>query len=237
MSEKYLGKNFDIHGGGLDLVFPHHENEIAQSCCANKTDKFANYWLHNGYVTYNKEKMSKSLGNIVTMQKMKNKINGQVIRLALLSSHYKQPLDWNEKLVSESQSTLDKWYSLYEPVKDSNLDDDLVSPLLEDLNTPGFIAKLHLLYEKASKGDKSSKKLFLEGCKLIGLMEENQESWKNFKKTKINIDENTIELKIKERESARKKGNYKLADDIRKELEENGISIEDKNNKTIWKYK
>ena len=88
MSEKYLGKNFDIHGGGLDLVFPHHENEIAQSCCANKTDKFANYWLHNGYVTYNKEKMSKSLGNIVTMQKMKNKINGQVIRLALLSSHY-----------------------------------------------------------------------------------------------------------------------------------------------------
>ena len=145
MSEKYLGKNFDIHGGGLDLVFPHHENEIAQSCCANKTDKFANYWLHNGYVTYNKEKMSKSLGNIVTMQKMKNKINGQVIRLALLSSHYKQPLDWNEKLVNESQSTLDKWYSLYEPVKDSNLDDNLLSPLLEDLNTPGFIAKLHLL--------------------------------------------------------------------------------------------
>ena len=237
MSEKYLGKNFDIHGGGLDLVFPHHENEIAQSCCANKTDKFANYWLHNGYVTYNKEKMSKSLGNIVTMQKMKNKINGQVIRLALLSSHYKQPLDWNEKLVSESQSTLDKWYSLYEPVKDSNLDDNLVSPLLEDLNTPGFISKLHLLYEKASKGDKSSKKLFLEGCKLIGLMEENQESWKNFKKTKINIDENTIELKIKERENARKKGNYKLADDIRKDLEDNGISIEDKNNKTIWKYK
>ena len=121
--------------------------------------------------------------------------------------------------------------------EESNLDDDLASPLLEDLNTPGFISKLHLLYEKASKGDKSSKKLFLEGCKLIGLMEENQESWKNFKKTKINIDENTIELKIKERENARKKGNYKLADDIRKELEENGISIEDKNNKTIWKYK
>ena len=93
------------------------------------------------------------------------------------------------------------------------------------------------MYEKASKGDKSSKKLFLEGCKLIGLMEENQESWKNFKKTKINIDENTIKLKIEERENARKKGNYKLADDIRRELEDNGISIEDKNNKTIWKYK
>ena len=104
MSEKFLGKNFDIHGGGLDLIFPHHENEIAQSCCANKVDKFANYWLHNGYVTFNKEKMSKSLGNIVTIEKMRKTINGQVIRFALLSSHYKQPLDWNENLLSELSS-------------------------------------------------------------------------------------------------------------------------------------
>ena len=102
-----LGKNFDIHGGGLDLIFPHHENEIAQSCCANKVEKFANYWLHNGYVTFNKEKMSKSLGNIVTIEKMRKTINGQVIRFALLSSHYKQPLDWNENLIKESQNTLD----------------------------------------------------------------------------------------------------------------------------------
>ena len=93
MSEKSLGLPFDIHGGGMDLIFPHHENEIAQSCCANKVDKFANYWLHNGYVTFNKEKMSKSLGNIVTIEKMRKTINGQVIRFALLSSHYKQPLD------------------------------------------------------------------------------------------------------------------------------------------------
>ena len=115
--------------------------------------------------------MSKSLGNIITIQKMRGVINGQVIRLALLSSHYKQPLDWNEKLVSESQNTLNKWYNLYEPTNESNLTDDLINPLLEDLNTPGFISKLHSLYEKATKGDKSSKKLFLEGCKLIGLME------------------------------------------------------------------
>ena len=106
MSEKFLGKNFDIHGGGLDLVFPHHENEIAQSCCANKTNNFANYWLHNGFVTFDKEKMSKSIGNIVMISKLRENINGQVVRLALLSSHYKQPLDWNEKLIKESQNTL-----------------------------------------------------------------------------------------------------------------------------------
>ena len=114
MSEKFLGKKFDIHGGGLDLVFPHHENEIAQSRCANKTNNFANYWLHNGFVTFDKEKMSKSIGNIVAIHKLRENINGQVVRLALLSSHYKQPLDWNEKLIKESQNTLNKLYGLFE---------------------------------------------------------------------------------------------------------------------------
>ena len=237
MSEKFLGKNFDIHGGGLDLVFPHHENEIAQSCCTNKTDKFANFWLHNGYVTFKKEKMSKSLGNIVTIKKMRGTINGQVIRLALLSTHYKQPLDWNENLIKESQNTLDKWYTQFENTEKDDLNEDLLEPLLEDMNTPGFISKLHLLYDKASKGDNSSKKLFLAGCKLIGLLEEDLETWKKFKKTKSKIDENTIKNKIKDRENARKKGDYKLADTIRKELENNGILIEDKGDKTTWKYK
>ena len=237
MSEKFLGKNFDIHGGGLDLVFPHHENEIAQSCCANKINKFANYWLHNGYVTFNKEKMSKSLGNIVTIEKMRGTINGQVIRLALLSTHYKQPLDWNENLIKESQNTLDKWYTQFENTKQGDLSEDLLKPLLEDINTPGYISKLHSLYDKASKGDSTSKKLFLTGCKLIGLLEEDLESWKKFKKTKSNIDEQTIKNKIKDRENARKKANYKLADDIRKDLENRGVIIEDKGNKTTWRYK
>ena len=237
MSEKYLGKNFDIHGGGLDLVFPHHENEIAQSCCANKTDKFANYWLHNGYVTFNKEKMSKSLGNIITIEKMRKTINGQVIRLALLSSHYKQPLDWNENLIKESQNTLDKWYTQFEKNKEDVLNQDLLEPLLEDINTPGYIAKLHLLFDKASKGDNSSKKLFLAGCKLIGLLEEDLETWYKFKKARSKVDEKTIQSKIKDRDLARKKGDYKLADNIRKELESKGVIIEDKDNKTIWKYK
>ena len=237
MSEKFLGKNFDIHGGGLDLIFPHHENEIAQSCCANKVDKFANYWLHNGYVTFNKEKMSKSLGNIVTIEKMRKTINGQVIRLALLSSHYKQPLDWNENLIKESQNTLDKWYTQFENTEEGVLNQDLLKPLLEDINTPGYIAKLHSLYDKASKGDMSAKKLFLTGCKLIGLLEEDIEIWNKFKKTRSKIDEKTIQSKINEREDARNKGDYKLADSIRKELENSGIIIEDKDNKTTWKYK
>ena len=237
MSEKFLGKQFDIHGGGLDLVFPHHENEIAQSCCANKTENFANYWLHNGFVTFDKEKMSKSIGNIVTINKLRENINGQVIRLALLSSHYKQPLDWNEKLIKESQNTLDKWYSQFEKVNPEELHDDVIKPLQEDLNTPEYIAKLHSLFEESSKGNKSSKVKFLLACQQIGLLEESKESWENFKKSKVKVDENFINQKIKDRNEARKKGNYKLADSLRKELEDKGVIIKDKQDKTTWKYK
>ena len=237
MSEKFLGKNFDIHGGGLDLVFPHHENEIAQSCCANKTNKFANYWIHNGFVTFDKEKMSKSLGNIVTINNLSQSVNGQVIRLALLSTHYKQPLDWSEKLIKESQNTLDKWYNQFEKVDTVDLDDDILKPLLEDLNTPAFISKLHSLYEESTKGNKSSKIKFLNACKLVGLLDEDIDLWKDFKKSKVKVDESFIKQKIKDRNNARKKRNYKLADLIRKELENNGVIIEDKQDNTLWKYK
>ena len=237
MSEKFLGEKFDIHGGGQDLIFPHHENEIAQSCCANKIDNFANYWVHNGFVTFDKEKMSKSLGNIVAIHKLKENINGQVVRLALLSSHYKQPLDWNEKLIKESQNTLNKWYNQYEKTNSIEFEEDTLHPLLDDLNTPKYIAKLHSLYEETSKGDKSSKVKFLSACKLIGLLEEDRESWESFKKSKAHVDENFINQKIKDRNKARKEENYKLADIIRKELENKGIIIEDKQDQTIWKYK
>ena len=237
MSEKFLGKKFDIHGGGLDLIFPHHENEIAQSRCSNKTDNFANYWVHNGFVTFDKEKMSKSIGNIVTIHKLRENINGQVVRLALLSSHYKQPLDWNEKLIKESQNTLDKWYSQFEKIDSVEFQEDVLLPLLEDLNTPEYISKLHVLYEESSKGNKSSKVKFLSACKLIGLLEEDKESWESFKKSKAHVDENFIKQKIKDRNKARKEGNYKLADTIRNELEKNGVIIEDKQDQTNWKYK
>tara|TARA_B110000196_G_scaffold297154_1_gene288022 strand:+ start:389 stop:1747 length:1359 start_codon:yes stop_codon:yes gene_type:complete len=237
MSEKFLGKQFDIHGGGLDLVFPHHENEIAQSCCANKTKNFANYWLHNGFVTFDKEKMSKSIGNIVTINKLRENINGQVVRLALLSSHYRQPLDWNEKLIKESQNTLDKWYGQFEKINSEELENDVLEPLQEDLNTPEYIAKLHSLFEDSSKGKKSLKVKFLSACQQIGLLEEDKQSWENFKKSKVHVDENFIYQKIKARNDARKKENYELADVLRKELEDVGIIIEDKQNQTTWKYK
>ena len=237
MSEKFLGKKFDIHGGGLDLIFPHHENEIAQSRCANKTDNFANYWVHNGFVTFDKEKMSKSIGNIVMIHKLRANINGQVVRLALLGSHYKQPLDWNEKLIKESQNTLNKWYSQFEKTDSVEFQEDVLHSLLEDLNTPEYISKLHLLYDESSKGNKSSKVKFLSACKLIGLLEEDKESWESFKKSKAHVDENFINQKIKDRNKARKEENYKLADTIRKELENNGVIIEDQQDQTNWKYK
>ena len=237
MSEKFLGKKFDIHGGGLDLVFPHHENEIAQSRCANNTNNFANYWVHNGYVTFSKEKMSKSIGNIVAVKKLRETVNGQVVRLSLLSSHYKQPLDWSDKLINESKKILDKWYSQFDQTTSEEIPDDILDPLLEDLNTPEYISKLHLLYDKASRGNKSSKARFSSSCKLIGLFDEDVKSWENFKKQRAKVDEVFIHQKIINRNNARKKGDYKLADTIRKELETNGVIIEDKKDETTWKYK
>ena len=235
MSEKYLGKNFDIHGGGLDLIFPHHENEIAQSCCNNNTKSFANYWVHNGFVTINNEKMSKSLKNIVSISDAVNEYGGQVVRLALLSAHYSQPLDWNDKLLNEQKSVIDKWYNLYSENFDYFSDIDEV--LLDDLNTPGFIAKIHELYNAAIKGDKEKKTKFNQACRLIGLFNISKNDWENSKKRKINVSEVFIKEKIKQRTNAKKAGDFLLADKIRKELLSKGILIEDQKDKTIWKFK
>jgi len=236
MSEKYLGKQFDIHGGGLDLIFPHHENEIAQSCSNNSSEKFSNYWVHNGFVTINKEKMSKSLGNVISISEAVKKYSGQVVRLTLLSAHYSQPLDWNDKLLEDQKTTIEKWYQLYE---DTNLEIplDIIDTLLDDLNTPGFIAKIHELYNAANKGDDKSKKLFNSACKLIGLFDLNKNEWENLKKTNTDISEDLILKKIAARSTAKKNRDFKLADQIRDELLNKGVIIEDKKDKTIWKYK
>ncbi len=236
MSEKYLGKNFDIHGGGLDLIFPHHENEIAQSCCNNKTENFANYWVHNGFVTMNKEKMSKSLGNIITISDAVNKYSGQVVRLALLSAHYSQPLDWNESLLQSQKNTIDKWYKLFDEPNNENIL-DISECLLDDLNTPGFIAKIHKLYNDANSGDKKSRNLFNSACRMLGLFNLSKTEWNNFKKNNIEINESFINEKILERTKAKKDKNFKLSDKIRDELLNKGIIIEDQKDKTIWKYK
>jgi cysteinyl-tRNA synthetase len=236
MSEKYLGKNFDIHGGGLDLIFPHHENEIAQSCCNNATNNFANYWIHNGFVTMNKEKMSKSLGNIIKISDAVKKYSGQVVRLALLSAHYSQPLDWNEQLLLNQNNTIDKWYNLYEKTNNEEIL-SVCETLFDDLNTPGFIAKIHELYNNAQKGDNKSKKLFNSSCRLLGLFDISKDEWESFKKSKYKISEEVILKKIKQRIEARDNSNFELADKIRDELLDKGIIIEDKKDKTSWKFK
>ncbi|MEC7137410.1 MAG: cysteine--tRNA ligase [Pseudomonadota bacterium] len=236
MSEKYLGKVFDIHGGGLDLIFPHHENEIAQSCCNNSTDNFANYWVHNGFVTINKEKMSKSLGNIITISDAVKKYSGQVVRLALLSAHYSQPLDWNNELLENQKNTLDKWYKLYQEQKNQETM-DVTDILLDDLNTPGFIAKIHELYNQAITGDLKKKALFNSACRFIGLFNISKTEWQNLKKKQIKISEDYIESKIEQRIKAKNSGNYALADKIREELLKAGILIEDEKGKTKWRYK
>ncbi len=238
MSKKFLDNEFDIHGGGRDLIFPHHENEIAQSRCANETKSLAKYWLHNGFITMSNEKMAKSQGNILKISSFKNKMSGQVLRLALINSHYRQPLDWNDQLIKNCQKTLDKWYLVYKKVdKINSIPDNVLEPLLDDLNTPAYIARLHELYDKALSGVNSDKQLFNQACNLIGLLLEDKEKWNSYKKTNIKITEKEILNKIKERNIARKNKNFKLADNIRDELFENGILIEDKDDTTSWKYR
>mgnify|MGYP006076779591 CR=1 FL=1 len=237
MSEKYLGKTFDIHGGGLDLLFPHHENEIAQSCANNSTDILANYWVHNGFLTMNKDKMSKSLGNTQTITEALEKYNGQVIRLALLSAHYKQPLDWSDNLLQQSKATLEKWYELYDETEKKTENDDTFSCLLDDLNTPKYFAKLHELYNVASRGDKNKRIEFNDACRLIGIFNQKKDVLSKQKKAASNIDEKYILQKIEERIKARKAGDYRLADKIREELSIKGIDIKDKNDNTEWEYK
>ena len=238
MAKKFLGDQFDIHGGGLDLIFPHHENEIAQSVCANDTKYFAKYWIHNGFITMDNEKMAKSLGNIVLINELRKKNHGQTIRLALLGTHYRQPLDWTNELINSSKNILDKWYEQYTKVNETNLfDKDILKPLLDDLNTPAYISNLHVLYEKAKKGSEKEKIQFNSACNLVGLLIEDKNSWQNYKKERVLISEKEILRKIDQRNKARKDKKFSQADKIRDELEKMGILIEDKDDKTSWKYK
>ena len=236
MSKKFLGNEFDIHGGGIDLIFPHHENEIAQSRCANDTKVFANYWLHNAFITMSNEKMAKSQGNILKIKDFRNKVSGQVLRLALISAHYKQPLDWSDKLLTDCQNTIDKWYNVYLP-SNKDLNDELLKPLYDDINTPGYIANLHQLYDKANKGSDEDKKVFNSACNFIGLLQETKEEWLNHKKVKVDITEDEIKNKINLRNKARLDKDYKEADNIRDYLLDKGVLIEDKDGKTIWNFR
>ena len=238
MSKEYLGSEFDIHGGGIDLLFPHHENEIAQSRCANNTKNFANYWVHNAFITMSNEKMAKSQGNILKIKDFKDNVNGQVLRLALMSSHYKQPLDWNDKLLEDCKNTIEKWYEVYLTLnKPSKIPNEILLPLYDDLNTPGYIANLHKLFDLAMSGDDEDKKIFISACNFIGILNETKKEWLDFKKKKSLISEKDILKNIELRNKARKNKDYNEADKIRDELLDKGVLIEDKDGKTSWKFK
>ena len=249
MSEKTLGLPFDIHGGGRDLTFPHHENEIAQSCCStadiSKPNSYANYWMHNGFVTINGEKMSKSLGNIILVKDLANEYHGEVIRLALMSSHYRQGLDWNEKIIHQSKKLLDKLYKILLDLKLEDLveiqNDSWIDPLMDDLNTPGFIANVNVLvksYLSASKEEKGilKSKLVLLGS-LLGILQEDPNSWFESDKLDKNINEEEIEALIVERNEAKMNKDFEKADVIRAELMSKGIELMDSSSGTSWKLK
>jgi len=238
MSKKFLGNEFDIHGGGIDLLFPHHENEIAQSRCANDTKVFANYWVHNAFITISNEKMAKSQGNILKINDFKEKVSGQILRFALMSAHYKQPLDWNDKLLKECKNTIDKWYQIYLSLKTPlKIPNEMLLPLYDDLNTPGYISNLHNLFDKAKNGNENDKKIFISACNFVGLLNETKDQWLEFKKKKSLISEQDIIKKIDLRNKARENKDYKEADRIRNELLDKGVLIEDKDGKTVWKFR
>jgi len=251
MSKKYLGDQFDIHGGGIDLIFPHHENEIAQSRCANDTKMFANYWVHNGFITLSNEKMAKSQGNILSINQIKDWGAGQVLRLALMSSHYRQPLDWSENLYQSSKNTIQKWYdgvdkkNYFPPKsiqkklleKSVKIPDNILEPLYDDLNTPGYIANLHKLFEKTVKGNENDIKIFISACNLIGLLLESKEDWLFTRFKSMTLEGKVIDERIKLMDKARENKDYRVSDKIRKELFDNGIEIVNKDGKTTWKLK
>ena len=241
MSEKLLGKTFDIHGGGQDLIFPHHENEIAQSECANG-EKFANYWVHNGFVTVEGNKMAKSDGNFVTVNELKEKYQGEVIRLTMILTHYRQPLNWTNDNLQESKKTLDKWYHYFsevdfKPDLSVMIDENVMNALNDDMNTPQAIAELHKLFKNCKSDDQDSLNQFFISAQFLGLMNDEPSQWLSWGKDNIGVDQNKIESLISQRNAARANKDFAEADRIRDELENLGIALEDKGAETTWKVK
>jgi len=229
MAEKHLGPVFDIHGGGIDLVFPHHENEVAQSRCAHGTPTMANVWMHNGFLTAPEgEKMSKSLGNFTTIHALRERWPGEALRLALLSTHYRQPLPWSDKVIADARRTLDHWYELTADVADgAPLCADVLEALQDDLNTPQAIAALHALRTEASKGARSAAACLKSSARLMGLLQATNADWKAWRPAALAGDDAKIEALIAGRSAARKAKNFKEADRIRDELTAMGIQLKD----------
>ena len=246
MSEKTLGLPFDIHSGGMDLVFPHHENEIAQTCSLHKNhdpDSFAHFWFHNGFVNVEGEKMSKSIGNIRLVHDLKNQYSGEVLRLTLLSAHYRQPLNWTKEIIDQNSKMLDRLYRSLKDLQDieltsENLSNDVMESLLDDLNTPKLLAHLNTLTNKLSTANKNEKinikNNLIAAGKILGIMKEDPDVWLGYNQSS-NPEKEEIEGLINQRNEARRDKDFKLADEIRDKLKIKGIEIEDTNNGTIWR--
>ena len=254
MSSKYLSNNFDIHGGGADLQFPHHENEIAQSICANKGSFYAKYWIHNGFLTVNGEKMSKSLKNFFTVHDiLDKKIPGVVIRYLLLSSHYHKPLDFNEKALLDAKKSMDKFYSVFEKIEEikpnllnknngqnNKFLNEIITALSDDLNTPAAFAILHVLVKEIRLFTGEQKRDLIvnmaECLEFLGLFDQ---KYFTRNSSESEIDEKYILQQIELRKVAKAKKNYQLSDQIRNDLLVNhGIILEDKpGGEVIWSKK
>jgi cysteinyl-tRNA synthetase len=234
MSWKHLGEQFDIHGGGIDLVFPHHENELAQTCCAFHENRMANFWMHNGFLQVESEKMSKSLGNFVTIRELLADWPGEVLRLNMLRTHYRSPIDWTLKGVMESAKALDDWYQVAGDTKGGSPDETILEALADDLNTPQMIASLYGLRNRAASGNQQGCEHFAASLRLLGFLSESVAAWKGQKQQAKGIDTKQIERLISERTAARARKDFKESDRIRDELAAMGVIIKDSREGTTW---
>jgi cysteinyl-tRNA synthetase len=245
MSEQILGETIDIHGGGMDLVFPHHENERAQSTCAHGGKPFARYWLHNGFLTMNSEKMAKSVGNVLLVHDLVKQHPGEAIRLALLNGHYRQPLDWTDETVPNARKQLDRLYGALRALESVQAAPGVKAPaavveaLEDDLNTPQALAGLFELAHAANTAPASEhpkiKAALLDAAGLLGLLQQSPEAWFKWAPAGKGVDAATIEGLIAERNAARKAKNYAEGDRIKRTLAGMGVVIEDTPAGTRWK--
>jgi cysteinyl-tRNA synthetase len=233
MSWKHLGETFDIHGGGIDLVFPHHENELAQTCCAFHIERMANVWMHNGFLQVESEKMSKSLGNFFTIRELLADWPGEVLRLNMLKTHYRSPLDWTVKSVEETAKTLDDWYAVAADAEAGQPSAAVIEALSDDLNTAQMIAVLHGLRHAASTSEQSRKE-FSGSLRLLGFLSESATQWEGRKRQASGIDPAHVNALIADRTAARARKDFTESDRIRDELAAMGVAIKDSKEGTTW---
>jgi cysteinyl-tRNA synthetase len=240
MSAAYLGNVFDIHGGGLDLIFPHHENEIAQSRCAHGTATMANYWMHNGFLEVEGAKMSKSLGNFVTIRELLNDWPGEVLRLNMLKTHYRSPIDWTLKGLEESKRVIDSWYDIVgdDTQAPGKADDGVVSLLSDDLNTSGVITRLHAIASGRTEASGSApieiKRTLKASAMLLGLLGQTKREYLESNPKAVTVNKAVVEALIADRTAARARKDFKESDRIRDELAAMGVVIKDSKEGTTW---